>query len=63
MPQDGMLLKRFFRCLGKRGTIADALGNKLGGGVEFPARPAKKASSEFPRHDKAKVRVPCLPTP
>jgi hypothetical protein len=55
MPQDGMPLKRFFRCLSKRETVADALGNKLGGGLEFPARPSKEASSEFPRDDKAEV--------
>jgi hypothetical protein len=55
MPQDGMPLEGFFRCLRERETVADALGNKLGGGLEFPARPSKKASPEFPRHDKAEV--------
>jgi hypothetical protein len=55
MPQDGTPLKGFFRCLRKRETVADALGNKLGRGLEFPARPSKEASPQFPRHDKAKV--------
>ncbi len=63
MPQDGMPLKGFFGGLRKRETVADALGNKLGGGLEFPASPSKEASSEFPRDDEAKVRVLRLPSP
>ena len=55
MPQDGMPLKGFFRCLRVRETVGDVLGNKLGGGLEFPAGPSKEASSEFPRDDKAEV--------
>jgi len=55
MPQDGIPLKGFFRCLRERETFADVLGSKLGGGLEFPACPPKEASSEFPRHDKAEV--------
>jgi len=55
MPQDGMPLKRFFRCLRERETVGDVLASKLGGGLEFPARPSKEASPEFPRHDKAEV--------
>jgi hypothetical protein len=55
MPQDGKLLKGFFRRFRERETVGDVLGNKLGGGLEFPARPSKEASSEFPRHDKAEV--------
>jgi hypothetical protein len=55
MPQDGMPLKRFIGCLRERETVADALGNKLGGGLEFAASPSKEAPPEFPRHDKAEV--------
>jgi hypothetical protein len=55
MPQDGMPFKGFIRCLRERETVADVLGNKLGGGLEFPASPSKKASPEFPRYDKAEV--------
>jgi hypothetical protein len=63
MPQDGMPLKGFLRCLGERETLANLLGSKLRRGLEFPTRPLKKASSEFPRYGKAKVRALRLPSP
>jgi hypothetical protein len=62
MPQDGVSLKGFLRCLSVREGLANSLGSKVGRGLEFPTRPLKKVSSEFPRYGKAEVRALRLPS-
>jgi hypothetical protein len=62
MAQHGMPLKGFLCCLGGREFVANSPRSKLGSGLEFPTRPLKEASSEFPRHRKAEVGAPRLPS-
>ena len=62
MPQHGLSLKGFFRRLGGREFISNSPRDKLGSGLEFSTRPLKEASSEFPRHRKAEMGAPRLPS-
>jgi hypothetical protein len=62
MPQHGIPLKGFLCCLGGREFVANSPRSKLGTGLEFPTRPLKEASSEFPRHRKPEVGAPRLPS-
>src|SRR5580658_5963801 len=62
MPQHGMPLKGFLCRLGGREFVAKSPRSNPGSGLEFPTRPLKEASSEFPSHRKAKVGAARLPS-
>jgi hypothetical protein len=62
MPQDGMPLKGFLRCLGETRPLVNSVGSELRRGLEFSTCPLKEASSELPRHAKAEVRALRLPS-